>query len=139
MDQFTETKVVHSRSVQYKRPKVRDKNQGVAAVGKFQWQVRKKYIQQLKLKDNTHFGTTKGSRGPLEVIFRQLDFKPLVLSIFAEMSPNVKDFVDMAVEYGVEHLLHGHDGVDAGRTMRWLSDADTVRNFRSRHGEATQT
>jgi hypothetical protein len=28
----------------------------------------------------------------------------MVFGTFAEMSPNVKDFVDMAVEYGLEHL-----------------------------------
>ena len=28
----------------------------------------------------------------------------MIFGTFAEMSPNVKDFVDMAVEYGVEHL-----------------------------------
>ncbi len=37
-----------------------------------------------------------------------MDFKPLVFGTFAEMSSNVKEVVDMAVEYGVEHL---------GRTM----------------------
>ena len=40
----------------------------------------------------------------MEVILRELDFKPLVFGTFAEMSSNVKDFVEMAVEYGVEHL-----------------------------------
>ena len=40
----------------------------------------------------------------MEGIFKQLDFKPKVFGTFAEMSPNVKDFVDMAVEYRVEHL-----------------------------------
>jgi hypothetical protein len=44
------------------------------------------------------------ARGPLEIIFIQLDFKPMVFGSFAEMSSNVKDFVEMAVEYGVEHL-----------------------------------
>ncbi len=37
-----------------------------------------------------------------------MDFKPLVFGTFGEMSANVKEVVDMAVEYGVEHL---------GRTM----------------------
>jgi len=45
-----------------------------------------------------------GARGSLEVIFGQLDFKPFVFGTFAEMSSNVKDFVGMAIEYGVEHL-----------------------------------
>ena len=61
-------------------------------------------MKQVHLKDKTHFGTTEGVRGPLEVIFRLLSFKPLVFGSFAEMSSNVKDFVEMAVEYGVEPL-----------------------------------
>jgi len=52
----------------------------------------------------THSGTAEGARGPLEVLFRQLDFKPTVFSSFAEISSIVKDFVEVAVEYGVEHL-----------------------------------
>ena len=41
----------------------------------------------------------------MEVIFRQLDIKPLVLfGSFTEINSNVRDFVEMAVEYGVEHL-----------------------------------
>jgi hypothetical protein len=38
----------------------------------------------------------------------ELDFEHQVFGEFAEMSSNVNDVVDMAVEYGVEHL---------GRTM----------------------
>ena len=33
-----------------------------------------------------------------------MDFKPLVFGTFGEMSTNVKEVVNMAVEYGVEHL-----------------------------------
>jgi hypothetical protein len=58
----------------------------------------------LQVKEKTRFGTAEEVRGPLEVLFRQLDFKPLVFGTFAESSPNVKDYVEMAVEYGVEHL-----------------------------------
>ena len=47
---------------------------------------------------------SKGSRGPLEEIFRQLGIKPLVSGTFAEMSSNVKGFVETSVEYGVGHL-----------------------------------
>ncbi len=46
----------------------------------------------------------EAARGPLESLFRRLDFKPLVFGTFGEMSNNVKEVVDMAVEYGVEHL-----------------------------------
>ena len=37
-----------------------------------------------------------------------MDFKPLVFGTFGEMGSNVKEVVNMVVEYGVEHL---------GRTM----------------------
>ena len=40
----------------------------------------------------------------MENLFRRLDFKPLVFGTFGEMSSNVKEVVNMAVEYGVEHL-----------------------------------
>jgi hypothetical protein len=40
----------------------------------------------------------------LESLFRRLDFQPLVFGTFGEMSTNVKKVVNMAVEYGVEHL-----------------------------------
>jgi hypothetical protein len=66
--------------------------------------LRSNYINQLHLKGMIHFGTAMGARAPLEVLFGQLDFKPMVFDTFAKMSPNVKYFVDMAVEYGVEHL-----------------------------------
>ncbi len=50
-------------------------------------------------------------------MFRKMDFKPLVFGTFGEMSANVKKVVDMAVEYGVEHL---------GRTMA-ATTVDGVR------------
>ncbi len=37
-----------------------------------------------------------------------MDFKPLVFGTFAEISNNVRDFIETTVEYGVEYL---------GRTM----------------------
>ena len=40
----------------------------------------------------------------MESLFRRFDFKLLVFGTFGEMSSNVKDVVDMAVEYVVEHL-----------------------------------
>ncbi len=57
----------------------------------------------MKEKDRLHFGTAEKARGPLESLFRQLDFKPLAFGTFAEMSSNVKEVIDMAVEYGAEH------------------------------------
>ena len=66
------------------------------------------YLGNLHKKDQTHFATTEGSVGPLEAIFRTLDFKPMVFGTFAEASTNVGEFVELAVEYGMEHM---------GRTM----------------------
>jgi len=96
---------------------VRDDPQGSAAVNKFQGQVRQTYITNLHKKDQELFGTEDQARGPLESLFRQLDFKPLVFGTFAEMSSSVKDVIEMAVEYGVEHL---------GRTMA-ATTVDAVR------------
>lgn len=117
MNQFTEVKVVHSGTVQYSRHEVRDDAQGADAVNTFQRQVRGKYISNMKEKDRQHFGTSETVRGPMEGIFRKLDFKPLVFGTFGEMSSNVKVVVDTAVEYGVEHL---------GRTMA-ATTVDGVR------------
>ncbi len=55
-------------------------------------------------KDREHFGTADDTREPLESLFRQLDFKPLVFGTFAECSTNVKVVLEMTVEYGMEHL-----------------------------------
>ena len=66
------------------------------------------YLGNLHKKDQTHFATAEGLVGPLEAIFRTLDFKPMVFGTFAEASTNVGEFVELAVEYGVEHM---------GRTM----------------------
>jgi len=65
----------------------------------------------------THFGTAEGAIRPLKAIFRQLDFKPLVFGTFAESSNNVREFIDTAVEYGVEHM---------GRTIA-ATTVDAVR------------
>jgi hypothetical protein len=53
----------------------------------------------------------------LEGLLRRLDFKPLVFGTFGEMSSNTREVVNMAVDYGVEHL---------GRTMA-ATTADGVR------------
>jgi hypothetical protein len=58
----------------------------------------------MKEKDRQFFGTAEAAKGPLESLFRRLDFKPLVFGTFGEMSTNVKEVIDMVVEYGVEHL-----------------------------------
>jgi hypothetical protein len=118
------------------RSTVRDNNQGAAVVSEFHGHVRNQYIKQLHVKDMTHFGTAEGDRGPLGVLFRELDFKALVFGSVAEMSSNVKDFVEMTVEYGVEHL----------GTCMAASTPDVLRvasriglNCLWRHGGATRT
>jgi len=40
----------------------------------------------------------------LEAIFKTLDLKPLAFGTFVDASTNVGEFVELAVEYGVEHL-----------------------------------
>ena len=47
----------------------------------------------MKEKDREHFGTAEAARGPLESLFKRLDFKPLVFGTFGEMSSNVKEVV----------------------------------------------
>jgi hypothetical protein len=62
------------------------------------------YLGNLHLKNQAHFATAKGSVRPLEAIFKTLDFKPMVFGTSAEASTNVGEFVEIAVEYGVEHM-----------------------------------
>ena len=58
----------------------------------------------MKRKYNIHFGTGSNDKGPLETIFRQLEFKPMVFGTFGEINSNVKDFIDLAVDYRAHHL-----------------------------------
>ena len=53
----------------------------------------------LHQKDQANFATAEGEVGPLEAIFKSLDFKALVLGYFAKASTNVGEFVELAVEY----------------------------------------
>jgi hypothetical protein len=53
----------------------------------------------------------------LEAIFMQHDFKPLVFGTFAESSSNAREFIETAVEYGLEHM---------GRTIA-ATTVDAVR------------
>jgi hypothetical protein len=105
---FIEVKVIHTGTIQYRGPEVRDGQQGASAINAFQRQVKGTYIANMRGKDRPHFGTVETARGSLKSVFRRLDFKPLVFGSFGEMSSNVGEVVNMAVEYGVEHL---------GRTM----------------------
>jgi hypothetical protein len=59
-----------------------------------------------------------GAVGPLEAIFRTLDFKLMVFGTFAEASTNVGEFVELAVEYGVEHM-----GRNMAATTKAVQDA----------------
>ena len=105
LSQFTEVKVIHNGTVQLMRLDGRDDQQGSAVVNRFQSQhVRGSYMVKLKRKDSVHLGTSEQGRGPMESIFRQIVFKPLVFGSFGEMSSNVVALVETAVKYGVEHL-----------------------------------
>jgi len=98
-------------------PDVKNNPGGSAAVNKFEGHVRRTYLVNLYKKDRAHFDTAEGAFGPLEAIFRQLDFKPLVFGTFAESNTNVREFIGTAVEYGVEHM---------GRTIA-ATTVDAVR------------
>ena len=71
----------------------------------------------MKEKNRQHFDTAETARGPLESMFRRLNFKSLVFGTFGEMSSNVKEVVNMAVENVMDHL---------GRTMA-ATTLDRVR------------
>jgi len=62
-------------------------------------------------------------------MIRQLEFKPMVFGTFGEMSSNVKDFIDLAVDYGAEHL---------GKSMA-ASTLDMVRQALKRRYKAQLT
>jgi hypothetical protein len=78
VDQFIEVKVIHNGCVQYGGPQVQNNHEGAAVVQYFQGHVRQQYISQMKRKDGVHFGAGTNDRGPLETLFRHLDFKPMV-------------------------------------------------------------
>ena len=80
----------------------------------------------MKEKDREHFGTAEIARGPMESVFRRLDIMPLVFGTFGEMSSNVKEVVNMAVEYRVEHLDRTmaammEDGVRTAMRRRYMT------------------
>ena len=55
-----------------------------------------------------------------------MEFKPLVFESFGEMSTNVKDYIELAVDYGAEHLgmtmaATKVEGVKAALRMRYSS------------------
>jgi len=104
IDPLTEVKVIHNGTIQYMRPNVRDDSRGGAAVEKYQRQIRGTYLASIKRKDKLHFRTEEGARGPLETIFGQIVFKPLVFETFGETSSIVRELVEIAVKYGAKHL-----------------------------------
>lgn len=86
--------------------------------------LRREYIKRLRKKDKEYFITPPGHRGPLETIFRQLEFKGLVFGTFGEMSSAVRELLELAVDYGTEHL---------GRAIA-AADIDVIRaTIRRRH------
>ncbi len=89
VNQFTKDKVIHSGAVQYNKTDVIDDSGGAVAANKYQGQVKDNYITNLKEKDREHFGSAGDSRGPMECLFMQLDFKPLIFGTIAECSTNV--------------------------------------------------
>jgi hypothetical protein len=48
------------------------------------------------------FGTMDITRP--ETVFKQMDFKPMVFGSFGEMSKSIKEYIELAVDYGAEHL-----------------------------------
>jgi hypothetical protein len=81
-----------------------DDDKGSATVNKIEKGVRSTYISHLRRNNKAHFETKEGIRGPLEVIFKKLEFKQLVFGTFGKMSEVVKDVLEIAVDYGAEHL-----------------------------------
>ena len=82
------------------------------------------YLGNLHKKDQTPFAIAEGSVGPLEANVRTLDFKTMVFETFAEASTNIGEFVELAVEYGVEHM---------GRTMAKTSVESVKAALRRRY------
>ena len=66
----------------------------------FKGVVRKTYIAHLKRKNPSHFDTNEGARVPLETIFLKINFKPMVFGSFGEMSFNIKEVIEIAVDHG---------------------------------------
>ena len=96
MDQFIEIKVIHNGTIPYNKPEVRDGARELAAVNMFQNKLRGSYITKLQKKDQQNFRTQ--DIGPLEMVFIQMNIKPLVFSSFGEMSSNVKENIKLAVD-----------------------------------------
>ncbi len=67
----------------------------------FQNKLRGSYITQLHKKNQQFFGTQ--DIGPLDMVFKPIDFKPLVFGSFGEMSSNGKEYIKLAVDYEAEH------------------------------------
>jgi hypothetical protein len=70
VDRYTEIKIIHSGTVQYNRPDVKNNLGGSAAVNKFQGQVMQTHFPNLHKKDKIHFGTAEGAIRQIEAIFR---------------------------------------------------------------------
>ena len=95
-------KVIHSGAVHHNRVDVRDDPSGAAVINKFQSQVRGQNTTQLRRKIHQLFSTM--DMGPLENVFRQMEFKPIVFGSFGEMSTNVREYIELVVDDGADHL-----------------------------------
>ena len=96
--------------MQYNKTNVRDDPQGSAAVDKFQGKVRGTYITNLKEKDREHFGTAGGNRGPLESLFRHVDFIPLVFGTFGQCSSKKERKKEIPFKEGILKDIGAHVG-----------------------------
>ena len=61
-----------------------------------------------------------------------MDFKPLVFDSFGEMSINIKDYINLAVDYGAEHLgrtMHATtmEAVKTTLSRRYMSQMTTAK------------
>jgi hypothetical protein len=72
-------------------------------------------LANLRRKDQIHFGTAEGAREPIESVFWQMTFKPLVFGSFGEMSSNVRELIETAVEFGVRGTPRQEHGGHNGR------------------------
>ncbi len=77
---------------------LRDNENGLAALNIFKRGLRTTYKSHLRRKDHAHFGTSKGVKGPLETIFKKLDFKPLVFETFKEISEGGKEVLEIELD-----------------------------------------
>ncbi len=77
-------------------------------------------------------GTAEANSGPPVSLFRQMDFKPRVFGTFGESGTSEIEVIEMAVEYGVEHLGRTItativDDVRMALRRRYMTQLSTVK------------